>query len=55
MLHHKRVIAFEQMLIIRNAAKAVHSIVGVPWVMERGQRAIRQLSRASWCPRLLGP
>ena len=55
LLHHNRIIAFEQMPIIGDVAEAVHNFVGVLGGMEHGQRAIRRLSCASWCPRMFGP
>ncbi len=46
LLHHNRVVTFEQMSIIRNVAKAIHSITGILGWMEHGQRAMGGLSRA---------
>jgi hypothetical protein len=43
------------MPIIGNVAKAIHGVIGIPGGMEHGQRAIRCLSRASWCPGMFGP
>jgi hypothetical protein len=55
LLHFNR-FAFEEMPIIGNVAVAIHSFIGVPGGMEHGQRAIRWLSRASWCPSIMfGP
>ena len=36
LLRHNRIIAFEQMPIIGDVAKAIHNIVGVPGGMEHG-------------------
>jgi hypothetical protein len=43
------------MPIIGNVAEAIHSVIDIPRGMEHGQRAIRWLSRASWCPGMFGP
>ena len=43
------------MPIIGNVAEAIYSVIRIPGGMEHGQRAIRWLSRASWCPGMFGP
>ena len=43
------------MPIIGNVAEAINGVIGIPGGMEHGQRAIRWLAHASWCPGMFGP
>ena len=45
LLHHNRVVAFEQMPIVRDIAKAIHRVFRVSGGMEHRQLAVRWLSR----------